>query len=119
MEVWKVIPSVPDYEASSEGRIRNVKTGRIMKVRKNSKGYLQLNLRESKNVQKKYEVHRLVCEAFHGPKPFDGAVVRHSFRNRTLNKPEVLKWGTQRDNCLDQKTDTFIEIAGMYAGLVM
>lgn len=44
------------------------------------------------------KVHRLVCEAFHGPPPFDGAVVIHLDEDAHNNKPENLKWGTQKEN---------------------
>lgn len=32
MKEWKTIPEYPMYEASSEGEIRNRKTGRILKT---------------------------------------------------------------------------------------
>ncbi len=44
------------------------------------------------------KVHQLVCEAFHGPKPFDKAVVINLDENGLNNIPENLKWGTQREN---------------------
>lgn len=47
---------------------------------------------------KNYKVHRMVCEAFHGPPPFDGAVVIHLDENGLNNRPENLKWGTQKEN---------------------
>ena len=47
---------------------------------------------------KNYKVHRLICEAFHGPSPFEGAVVIHKDENALNNRPENLKWGTQKEN---------------------
>lgn len=47
---------------------------------------------------KTYKVHRLVCEAFHGPAPFEKAVVMHLNENPDDNRPENLQWGTQREN---------------------
>ena len=44
------------------------------------------------------KVHRLVCEAFHGPAPFAGAVVIHLDEDATNNRPENLRWGTQKEN---------------------
>ena len=44
------------------------------------------------------KAHQLVCEAFHGPKPFDRAVVIHKDENALNNRPENLKWGTQKEN---------------------
>jgi hypothetical protein len=48
--------------------------------------------------RKAYKVHRLVCEAFHGPPPFPGAVVLHVNENSHDNCPGNLKWGTQTEN---------------------
>lgn len=47
---------------------------------------------------KSYKIHQLVCEAFHGPAPFEGAVVMHVDENAANNRPENLKWGTQKEN---------------------
>lgn len=44
------------------------------------------------------KIHQLVCEAFHGPKPYPEAVVIHIDENSLNNKPENLKWGTQKEN---------------------
>lgn len=44
------------------------------------------------------KVHRLVCEAFHGPPPFDKAVVIHLDEDATNNRADNLKWGTQKEN---------------------
>lgn len=44
------------------------------------------------------KVHRLVCEAFHGAAPEDGMVVIHLDEDATNNRPENLKWGTQKEN---------------------
>jgi hypothetical protein len=45
-----------------------------------------------------YKVARLVAEAFHGPRPFDGAVVMHLDENAANNRADNLKWGTQKEN---------------------
>lgn len=44
------------------------------------------------------KVHRAVCEAFHGSPPFPNAVVIHLNENALDNRPENLKWGTQKEN---------------------
>lgn len=45
-----------------------------------------------------YKVHRMVCEAFSGPPPFEGAVVMHIDENARNNRADNLKWGTQSEN---------------------
>lgn len=44
------------------------------------------------------KIHRLVCEAFHGLVPFERAVVLHLDENALNNRPENLRWGTQKEN---------------------
>jgi len=44
------------------------------------------------------KVHRVVCEAFHGPAPFPKSVVIHLNEDATDNRAENLKWGTQKEN---------------------
>lgn len=44
------------------------------------------------------KVHRLVCEAFHGPAPSPRHVVIHIDENGLNNRPENLMWGTQKQN---------------------
>ena len=44
------------------------------------------------------KVHRLVCEAFHGPPPAPNSVVIHLNENGLDNRAENLQWGTQKEN---------------------
>lgn len=47
---------------------------------------------------KTYKVARLVAEAFHGPPPFDKAVVMHVDENAANNRASNLAWGSQKEN---------------------
>ncbi len=47
---------------------------------------------------KTFKVARLVCEAFNGPQPFEGAVCMHLDENSSNNAPSNLAWGTQKEN---------------------
>jgi predicted XRE-type DNA-binding protein len=49
--------------------------------------------------------HQVACEMAHGPKPFRGAVVRHSCRNRACYYGPHLQWGTQEENNQDMFRD--------------
>ena len=112
-EIWKLIPSKPGMIASSLGRvklpdgqaplpnggIRDYKPkptfGVKTKASKTARHvYMGLQNRRFGNMK----IHRLVCEAFHGPAPFPKAVVIHLDEDATNNKPENLKWGTQKEN---------------------
>jgi len=52
---------------------------------------------------KSYRLHKLVCEAFNGAKPFDDAVVMHIDGDSTNNAASNLKWGTQKENMNHEK----------------
>ncbi len=107
MERWKSIPSLPDYEASSLGRIR-----RVPHVRPMPRGGVRTyggqpwpgvwEKTEARYIVqykgKTYRVHRLVCEAFNGPPPFEEAVCMHKDENSRNNTPDNLEWGTQKEN---------------------
>ena len=47
---------------------------------------------------KNFKIHRLVCEAFHGPPPDDKPIVLHLNESALDNRPENLRWGTQKEN---------------------
>lgn len=112
VEIWKPIPGWEGlYEASSEGRIRSVarhikaRTGMTRKLPTrvlrgaNSRGYRTVVLHKD-GIGKSYLVHRLVCEAFHGPCP-DGLMVAHTDGTRSNNVPSNLRWATAQENSAD------------------
>lgn len=82
---------------SSEGRLRNRRTGRVFAGSRSSEGYLQL----SNPRVGFHRVHRLVLEAFVGPAP-EGHVARHLNGNPADNRLVNLAWGTLDENALDR-----------------
>lgn len=106
-EEWRVVPSLPFYLASSDGRIMVVPfLGEMPRGGTRQYGGLpQFGIWDKETARfvtalrgKNYKVHRLVCEAFHGAPPFEGAVVMHIDENSANNRPDNLKWGTQKEN---------------------
>lgn len=104
-EIWRSIPSFPDYIACSSGHLMRVPFrgampngglrpygGDIVTGAWDGKRYIIVHK------GKTYKVHRLICEAFHGPPPFEGAVCMHLDENSRNNRPGNLKWGTQKEN---------------------
>lgn len=90
----KPIPSIPDHFADAEGHVwRN---GERAPEFGNGKGYLRI----STPAGTKY-VHRLVCEAYHGPCP-DGMECRHRNGKRDYNRPENLGWADKATNEADK-----------------
>lgn len=109
MTVWRAIPSWPAYEASENGEIRRVwracgaTPGKILAPTRqaNLPNYLFVGLSINR-VQKRIAIHRLVCEAFHGPQPSRKHEVAHwdgdGFNNAAVN----LRWATRPENSADK-----------------
>lgn len=107
-ELWKPIAEAPGYEVSDLGRVRcwNPRNHvahapaepRLLKPDIHL-GYLRVKL--GKHGPRRW-VHRLVLEAFVGPRP-PGAVARHVQTNDpTDNRPCNLAWGTHKENTADR-----------------
>lgn len=104
-ETWRPIPSLPEYLASSDGRIMRLPHCGEMpngSVRhyggEPTQGVLTEGRYKFAYRGKNFKVHRLVCEAFAGPPPFPGAVCMHLNEDATDNRAANLAWGTQREN---------------------
>jgi len=94
--MWKEIKEFENYEVSTEGEVRNKKTGHVLKPGLNKRGYLQVCLRNNgKQISKKN--HRLVAEAFI-PNPENKPEVNHINEIKTDNHVENLNWMTSKEN---------------------
>lgn len=89
------IPNLEGYEASEEGLIYF--RGRPVKLTPTTTGYLCFRI-----AGRLASVHRLVCEAFHGPAPEGKPLVRHLNDQGHDNRPENLAWGNQSENMYDR-----------------
>lgn len=98
-EVWKVIPSFLDYEASTLGRIRNKLTMKHITFHENA-GYIQSHLYKDK---KRYPVkaHRLIAETFLD-NPDLKEFVNHKNSVRNDNRLANLEWNTVQENNKDK-----------------
>ncbi|WP_262265472.1 HNH endonuclease signature motif containing protein [Microvirga yunnanensis] len=105
IEIWKPVPFLPEFQASSWGRVMmtpwqrpmpkgGVKTegGKPLVGQWDSSRYIIVFR------GKTYKVHQMVCAAFHGEKPFPEAMVLHEDENSRNNRPENLLWGTAKQN---------------------
>lgn len=93
MEKWKPLRKTNQYEASTEGRIRNARTGRILTGTIDGQGRVQVCLTIDGKVGTK-AVHRLIAEAYFG-KECDGKDVYHRDRDKTNNCVDNLVVGTR------------------------
>lgn len=96
MEKWVDVKDNPAYEVSDCGRIRNKKTGRILKTNLNDKGYPILTLRKN-NRQMTTNVHRVVAESFYDGDHY-GLDVNHIDGNKTNNKLNNLEFCSRQEN---------------------
>lgn len=98
MEIWKPLKNFPSYDGSSEGRIRNIRTRRILKTFINDKGYARVSLR--KNGQRyTMSVHKVIAETFLGEHP--GMDVWHKDLDRLNNQIDNLEWRTRKEIARD------------------
>lgn len=95
-EHWKLIEDYPNYEVSDMGRVRNTKTGRVLRPGRDKCGYRYVLLcKEGKS--KIFRVHRLVANAFIlnlENKPY----INHINGDKTDNRLDNLEWCTQSEN---------------------
>jgi hypothetical protein len=108
----KPIPSIPGALAREDGMFKLPESKALMpngglrtyktKWRRGTKTKAAQNARHkyfgTLYKGRNYKIHRLICEAFHGAPPFDGAVVIHLDENSLNNKVSNLRWGTQKEN---------------------
>ena len=96
-EVWDPVKGYEGlYAASSMGKVKNLITGKILKQRKDSHGYLRVDLYKDGKGKTHY-VHRLVAEAFLNPvagKDF----VNHLDEVKTSNHYSNLEYCTHKEN---------------------
>jgi len=105
LEKWNVIAYNRKYEVSDYGRVRNRKTGRILKPQISptcKEGYLMVSLSNGFKNRKTYVIHRLVVRAFYGVRP-RGKECCHNDGNSRNNKLSNLRYDTHKANGLDSK----------------
>lgn len=116
-EVWRAIPDLDGYEASSLGRIRSIDRivnkrtrwggvsrifyrGQILKLKKkdNGSGVTYLYFFAGRWLKCWPHVNRCVCLAFHGPAPSEKHQAAHLDGNSINNAAKNLVWATCAEN---------------------
>lgn len=93
------------YSISKDGRVFSSKRwrgidGRELRPVMSTSGYRTVVIDCGDGIQR-YKIANLVCAAFHGPKPFPEAVVRHLDDDRLNDNADNLSWGSRSDNSKD------------------
>jgi hypothetical protein len=101
-EQWRPIAEFPGYDVSSHGRVRH--GDRLMSSYQSKDGYITIGLWLGRwhGGQKLSKVHRLVCAAFHGPRPSLDHFTAHLDGSKTNNHYLNLAWKTRKENEADK-----------------
>ena len=100
-EYWRTVDGFPAYEISSDGRVRIIKTGKMMKFKVAKSGHFRVGLTMDKK-QSFILIHRLVATAFCNRD--EGCnIVDHIDRNPANNNYQNLRWTTISGNGRNRK----------------
>lgn len=95
-EKWKPIDGYDNYLVSNLGRIKNSRTGRVLRPWEKNNGYLQVRLCQA-GIKKNFYVHRLVALHF-VPNPNGLPEVNPKKGLKHDNRATELEWVTHAEN---------------------
>ena len=95
-ETFVKIEGFEKYEVSNLGKVRNIKSGRILKPSLHKNGYSRHFLCEN-NKRKHLYLHRIIATAFID-NPGEKPQVNHIDENKTNNDLSNLEWCTVKEN---------------------
>lgn len=98
MEIWKPLQNFPSYDVSTEGRVRNIKSQRILQTSGDTHGYIKVCLHKN-GKQHTVKVARLVAETFLGGQP--RMDVRYKDDNRSNVSLDNLYWSNRKNTIHD------------------
>ncbi len=96
-EKWKTIKGSSKYEVSNEGRVRNKRSGLILKEKIDRYGYPTISVINDRGKKIYRTAHRYVAENWI-PNPKKLPQVNHINGDKTFNHPKNLEWVSAKDN---------------------
>lgn len=104
------VPGWPGYVATEAGEVLSKSGSALSHTTHYRTGHMRIrlygplgHLRGTKGGwYANFYVHQVICMAFHGSPPFDGAIVRHLDDDPTNNVASNLAWGSHQDNMDDR-----------------
>ncbi len=112
-EHWASIDYYKNYQVSWWGRVRNAKTGRILKSNLSSAGYPKVDLYK-KGIPKTHNIHQLVAREW-VLNPEGKMCVDHIDGSKTNNHYENLRWATHAEN--SRNTKKHIDGSSVFKGV--
>lgn len=115
---WFEIPGFSKYCANEEGQVLTKKTGNVSSGSMSGRYLRVAAYRDGAKKHTLEYLHIIICLAFKGPPPFNGAVVLHKDNDRTNVLPDNLEWGTQSQNIKQVWDDGLRVTYKAYPGLL-
>ena len=98
MEIWKPIKNCSNYKVSNLGKVKCI-NGEYAKRTMSPKGYFRVSMRNDNDKYVRYDIHRLVAEAFcEKPITDERLVVNHKNGYKKDNRANNLEWCTYKEN---------------------
>lgn len=102
-ERLRPIHQAEGYDVSDLGRVRNDRTGRILKPLPNLRSRYVMVLLYTKTGPIRRYIHLLVLEAFRGPRPSKRHEGAHWDNDRANAKLSNLRWATKEEQWDDRR----------------
>ena len=114
-EEWAAVDGYKNYQVSWWGRVRNSKTGRILKGALSGDGYRLVSLCKNGKM-KTHKIHQLVAREWVG-NPDGKSCVDHIDGDRANNNFENLRYATHSENSQNQKKQS--NTSSVYKGVYL
>ena len=99
-EEWRTISEYENYQISNMGRVKNIKTEKILKPSIDKRGYCRASLYKDGMVSK-FSIHRLVAHEFL-ENPNEELYIDHMDRNCSNNCINNLRWVSSSQNQMNR-----------------